>query len=442
MTRLPSDTCMMSRRQFAGAALALPAALHAGLRKAVAEQRGNVRSIVLLWMWGGPSHLDTFDPKPKAPAEIRGPFSSIVTRTTGLRFTELFPRLAARSDRFSVVRSNINFDNAHHVAGSIALTGERGANGDNDYPPNFGSILDRSGLGNRELPPFVAIGSGPLNTAIGGVKGYGGGRWGKSFDPFPVRCTELAGVELPTLALGDDLPRGRLQDRRELLTKLDDAERLVEQSVTRKWDADFARAWNLLASADGRRAFDLTREKDNVRASYGRTQFGQSCLLARRLVEAKVPYIQVNWSEWVENIYDSRTDFGWDTHWLNFEHLADRHGPIFDRAASALLDDLQQRGLLDSTLVVAMGEFGRTPKVSANGGRDHWHRCYSSLWAGGGVQPGRVIGESDSRAYDPLTEPVTPAMVGTTMLELAGLHSQQRAELRVLSKGRLIDELF
>lgn len=436
------STPVMSRRQFAGRSLALSVATQFGLRQAVAQNRSPVKSIVLLWMWGGPSHLDTFDPKPNAPAEIRGPFSNVATRTTGLHFTELFPRLAARSDRFSVVRSNVNYDNAHHIAGSIALTGERGADGDNDYPPNFGSVLDRSGIGNRELPAFVAIGSGPLNTAAGGVKGYGGGRWGKSFDPFPVRCTELGGVELPTLQLNDDLPQDRLRDRRELLARLDNAERAAQQTATLKWDADFDRAWKLLESGDGRRAFDLTLETERTRANYGRTQFGQSCLLARRLVEAHVPYIQVNWSEWVENIYDGRTDFGWDTHWLNFEHLADRHGPIFDRAASAFLDDLHERGLLDSTLVVAMGEFGRTPKVSANGGRDHWHRCYSSLWAGGGVQAGRVIGESDSRAYDPVTDPVTPNMVGTTMLELAGLHAQQRAELRVLGDGRVIDGLL
>ncbi len=152
--------------------------------------------------------------------------------------------------------------------------------------------------------------------------------------------------------------------------------------------------------------------------------------------------MQVNWSEWVENIYDARTDFGWDTHWLNFEHMTDRHGPIFDRAASALLDDLDERGLLDSTLVLALGEFGRTPRISKNGGRDHWARCYSSLWAGGGIQPGRVIGTSDDRAYDPISDPVTPDMVGATILEQLGIRTEQRAELRVLPTGQVIDALL
>ena len=231
--------------------------------------------------------------------------------------------------------------------------------------------------------------------------------------------------------------------------QLDRLQRVVDQhshrfnqsTHLRRWADHRLRAYELLATPEGRRAFDLTSEDPRTRGRYGRTQFGQSCLLARRLVEAEVPYIQVNWSKWVENIYDQRTDFGWDTHWLNFEHMADHHGPIFDRAASALLDDLRDRGLLESTLVVAMGEFGRTPRISASGGRDHWPRCYSSLWAGGGVQPGRVVGESDKTASDPVTGPITPDMVGTTMLELAGIRADQRAQLGVLPDSRVIDEL-
>jgi hypothetical protein len=339
-------------------------------------------------MWGGPSHLDTFDPKPDAPAEVRGPFASIQTRTPGLRFSELFPRLANCTDKLSVVRSQINYDNAHRIAGSIALTGGRGRNNaDVDYQPNFGSIVHRVLERRSKLPAFIAIGPGKMRTAIGELKGFGGGVWGSAFDPFPVRCTELSDVELPTLELLEGLNVGRLSDRQRLLGRL---QRLKGEGRGRvaSWDHDVRRAWDLLTSKENHSAFALTQEDEGSRGRYGFTQFGQSCLLARRLVEAEVPYIQVNWSQWVENIYDNRTDFGWDTHWLNFEHLADRHGPIFDRAMSALLDDLNERGLLDSTLVIAMGEFGRTPKISENGGRDHWHRCQSSLWAGGGVPGG------------------------------------------------------
>lgn len=413
------------------------------LRSAEPSQaRAKAKSVILLWMWGGPSQLDTFDPKPNAASEVRGPFASITTRTTGMRFSELFPRLADRSNMFSVVRSHINHDSAHHIAGSIALCGGKGANGDNDYDPNFGSIVQRVRRGQSKLPPFISVGSGQPDTAAGKLKAYGGGVWGSAYDPFPVRCTELNGVQLPTLRLLDGLNSERLQDRRTLASKFDRLRRAGEHSELDRWSTNSQRAFRMLTSPQGRLAFDLSRENAKTRGRFGRTQFGQSCLLARRLVEAEVPYVQVNWSKYVENIYDRRTDFGWDTHWLNFEHMADRHGPIFDRAASALLDDLEQRGLLDSTLVVAMGEFGRTPRISANGGRDHWPRCYSSIWAGGGVQAGRVIGESDKTASDPVTQPITPDMVGTTMLELTGIRIEQRAQLRVLPTGRVIDALL
>ncbi len=171
------------------------------------------------------------------------------------------------------------------------------------------------------------------------------------------------------------------------------------------------------------------------------TTFGQSCLLARRLGETGVPYIHVNWSEYVECMTPNR-DFGWDTHIYNFELLQDTHCPIFDRAFSALLDDLENRGLLETTLVVAMGEFGRTPRITNRAARDHWPRCYFSLWAGGGVQPGRTIGESDKYAEDPVTTAITPLMVGTTICELAGMDTQARAEMRVLDAGTVIQDLL
>ncbi len=433
----------LTRRRFVQASVGLPLAA-ASLPVVAAQSAGRVKakSVILLWMWGGPSHLDTFDPKPDAPSDIRGPFSAIQTRTPGVNFSELFPRLASRTDLLSVIRSHINHDNAHHIAGSIALSGRRGRNADDDYDPNFGSIIQRVRQAEGTLPSFIAIGAGPLDTAAGSLKATGGGVWGPAYNPFPVQCTELDDVQLPTLRLLDGLSADRLSDRHDLVTALEESNSHETHAIARNWNLKSAQAFRMLQSAEGRRGVDLARENERTRGSYGRTQFGQSCLLARRLVEAHVPYIQVNWSQWVENIFDTRTDFGWDTHWLNFEHLADHHAPIFDRAMAALVDDLRDRGLLDSTLVVAMGEFGRTPKISANGGRDHWERCYSSLWAGGGVVGGRVVGQSDRNAYDPITSPITPDMVGTTILELAGIHSEQRAELRVLPNGRVIDELL
>ena len=164
-------------------------------------------------------------------------------------------------------------------------------------------------------------------------------------------------------------------------------------------------------------------------------------MLGRRLVEAGVPYVQVNWSQFAEVFYPF-SDYGWDTHADNFGLLADWHGPLLDQVLSTLLDDLHNRGLLETTLVVCLGEFGRTPRINSIGSRDHWHPCYFSVWAGGGVQPGRAIGESDARGEYPLTTPITPEMVGTTIVDLAGVGTQQRAEFRVLEKGRVIDELL
>jgi hypothetical protein len=189
------------------------------------------------------------------------------------------------------------------------------------------------------------------------------------------------------------------------------------------------------------RAFDLTQEEDRTRAAYGQTTFGQSCLLGRRLVEAGVPYVQVNWSEYVEAMSPG-CDFGWDTHIYNFELLQDRHCPILDRAFSALLDDLRDRGLLDSTLVIAMGEFGRTPQISKRAAREHWQHCYFSIWAGAGIEPGRVIGESDKFGEHPLTRKITPLMVGTTIAELMGIRAKERAEMKVLDGGSVIHELL
>ncbi|MBP90860.1 MAG: hypothetical protein CMJ64_29810 [Planctomycetaceae bacterium] len=439
--RLNARNCNgIDRRAFLQASFALPLSL--GLdRVGRASDVARAKSVILLWLWGGPSHIDTFDPKPEAPTEVRGPFAPIATRIPGVQFSELFPRLAMRSHLFSVLRTNVNLNNAHDIAGSIALTGGVGRSGNADYGPNLGSIVQRVRAQSSDLPMFTSIAPGKPTTAAGDLKAFGGGRWGTAYDPFYIRCDDRGKIDLPALKLLDGLTIDRLADRRRLQNEIDKVARSGGHAAQESWNENCVRAYRLLTSTDGRRTFDLSLEPQRMRGQYGRTMFGQSCLLARRLVEAGVPYIQVNWSKWVENIYDGRTDFGWDTHWLNFEHLTDRHGPILDRALSALLDDLHDRGLLDSTLVVAMGEFGRTPKISANGGRDHWPNCYSSLWAGGGIQPRRVVGESDRGGYEPATDPITPAATAATILELAGVRSAQLAALRVLPGGSLIERL-
>ncbi len=426
----------LTRRSFVTAAASLPALW--GATESLAAAAPKAKSVIFVWLWGAPSHLDMFDPKPDAPSSYRGPFSTIATRTPGVRYTELLPRLAARSDRFTLVRSNRTSKAGHPDAGSVGLTGYEDDNG--PIQPSFGSIVGRH-RGYGRLPPFMAVGNGIPRDVVKIVDGYGGGRWGKSFDPFMVQCSDAGKVNIPTLKLLDDLSPRRLDDRRLLLGQMDQLRRQVDQPRLRDWQQAFDSAYDLLVSDAARKALDLSQESTATRAQFGHTAFGQSCLLARRLVESGVPFVQVNWSQYVEAMTPN-CDFGWDTHIYNFDLLPDRHCPIFDRAFSALLDDLHDRGLLKDTLVVAMGEFGRTPKINVKAARDHWPRCYFSLWAGGGVQSGRTIGASDKLGEDPITEPVTPLMVGTTIAELTGIGAQQRAELGVLDGGRVFHELL
>ena len=427
----------VSRRAFLAAGALAPAALV--LRAGAAElPSAKPASVILLWLWGAPSHLDTFDPKPKAAAEIRGPFGTIPTKTPGVRFTELFPKTAARSDQFALIRSMVNADGDHLKAGSIGLTGM--LEGKTAEAPNFGSVIARH-RGEKELPSFMAIGRGNPRDVVGPVRGFGGGNWGRNYDPLLVGCSDAGETDIPALKLLDGLSPAVLDDRRTLLGGLDRLNRAADQPAFDRWDATQKRAYSLLTTPEARAALDLSREKTATREAFGQTTFGQSCLLARRLVQAGVPYVQVNWSQYVEAMTPN-CDFGWDTHVFNFDLLPDRHGPIFDRVYAALLDDLKERGMLDHTLVVAMGEFGRTPRINGQASRDHWPQCYFSMWAGCGVRGGAVIGDSDDTGSAPLTEAITPGMVGATILHLAGVDSQARAELRVLPGTRVIHELF
>jgi uncharacterized protein (DUF1501 family) len=435
-----SQSCQgLSRRAFLSAGVAAPFALAASAQGvSTATEAPKAKSILLVWLGGGPSHLGLFDPKPNAPIEYRGPFATIATRTPGVRFTELLPKLAARSHKFSLIRSNVNFHDGHREAGSIALTGAGAAT--TVYPPNFGSIVARQ-RGHEALPRFISLARGAVGDGVGPIQGYGGGTWGKGYDPCLIGCTEKGQVEIPSLKLANGLTPARLTNRRYLLAELDRIKRDADTGNYQVWDQLQQRAYALLTSSEGVAALDLSRESAATWTAFGQTAFGQSCLLGRRLVQAGVPYVQVNWSRFVEVFYPF-ADYGWDTHADNFGLIAEWHAPLLDRVFSTLLDDMESSGLLETTLVICMGEFGRTPRINEIGSRDHWHPCYFSVWAGGGVQPGRTIGESDARGEHPASEPITPAMVGATILELAGISSAARAELRVLSEGRVIHELL
>lgn len=435
-----AQTCDgVGRRSFLQLAGALPLALGATGNAGRAAAPVRAKSVLFVFLWGAPSHLDTCDPKPNAPLEYRGPFGVIPTRTPGVHFTEMIPGIASRSDRFSLVRSHTTTAPGHPDAGTVALTGF--AETPAPPQPNFGSIVAKFRGQNRALPPFFSIANGVVMDGGRRIEGYGGGTLSQAYDPFLIGCSETGRVNFPALKLLDELNPLRIQDRRRLTGVLDGAQRRIEQAQQQPWLRSTQSAYDLLLDPAARQAFDLTRETDETRARYGYTTFGQSSLLARRLVEAGVPYVQLNYSRHVEAI-NPGYEFGWDTHIYNFELLQDQHCPVLDRAFSALLDDLYDRGLIEDTLVVMMGEFGRTPRISARAARDHWPPCYFSIWAGGGVEPGRVIGASDKLGEYPVGESYSPLAVGTTISQLAGMDTQARAEMNVLANGHAIEALL
>jgi uncharacterized protein (DUF1501 family) len=432
----------LTRRSFLQIGAYVPLAFGEGGTVGLAKSGESARaqSVLFVFLWGAPSHLDTIDPKPDAPAEYRGPYGTIQTRTSGLRFTELLPQLAQRSHLFTVLRTHTTSESEHVQAATVALTGFK----EQPTPvrPNFGSIVGRYRGHSGTLPPFISLARGTLADSVRRVEGQGGGTLSQSADPFLVGCSELGQVEMPALRILEGLTPERIADRHTLLSQLDALPRSLANQGFDDWDEKRKSAYGLLMKPDTFKAFDLSAEKQKTRERYGQSSFGQTCLLARRLVEAGVPYVQVNYSRHPEAITPGY-EFGWDTHIYNFELLQDQHCPIFDRAFSALLDDLHGRGLLGRTLVVCMGEFGRTPKINARASRDHWPQCYSSIWAGAGIKEGRVVGESDKRGEAPRSGPVvTPLMVGTTIAELAGVNAEARGAMNVLDGGTVIHELF
>ena len=445
----------LSRRAFLQAGglgvLGLTTADLLRLRAGGTPVAGSARSVLFLWLWGGPAQLDTWDPKPNAPLEFRGPFTPIATRTPGVRICELFPQLARLTDKLAIVRSLHTWSNDHGVAGTIGLTGSQagavdlgGKGRTGSARPATGAAIARfrtaaeQGRGRSSgLPPFMVIG-GKLHQGKKAIRGEGGGPLGALYDPFRLEYDPVRGTRIPALQMPPNLTPERLGDREKLLQAFDRAERRLARA---SFDDYRTQAFAMLTSPSARKTFDLGQESDKVKDRYGRTRFGQSCLLARHLVEHGVPFVQVNWSDHVEAEEDSG-DGGWDHHYRNFQIMQDRHGPWLDQALAALLLDLEERGLLRSTLVVVMGEFGRSPKINDKAGREHWEHCYSALLAGGGVRGGRVVGESDARAERPHDRPVTPADVAATVHRCVGITSEQSQSLGLAVSGKPIEELF
>ncbi|MCH8830533.1 MAG: DUF1501 domain-containing protein [Planctomycetes bacterium] len=413
-----------------------------------AEKPSRPKSVILLWLWGGPSHLDTFDLKPKAPTEYRGPYAPISTNVDGIRICELLPRLAKRADKYTILRSLHHTSNDHGIAGTIGLTGsDTGATSlggkviRGSLKPAHGSVVSRVLGFSPAMPRFVALG-GHLHQGHRPITGEGGGSLGKLYDPFRLDYDPEKGVNIPQLELIDGLTRDGLTARRKLLARLDGLNRKLERSTAMaRFDQFYQQAFSLLTSSTARAVFDLDLEPEKTRRQYGRFRFGQCCLMARRMIEAGSRFVQVNWSSHVEPIEDTG-DGGWDMHDRQFQQFQDRHSWMIDQSLSALLDDLSSRGMLDDTIVVAVGEFGRTPKINGKAGRDHWHQCYSGLVAGGGIRGGRVIGSSDKRGEHPASHPVTPADLFGTILSRIGIGTTQLTSVGLSPQGNLIEELF
>ncbi len=422
--------------------------LAALLRQEAAAAPTTVRrpSVIILWMRGGPSHIDMWDPKPDAPAEFRGEFGVLPTRVPGILLSDLLPMSGRIMDRWSIVRSLYHHDAGHSTGDQICFTGyDTGPNPEENARPSCGSIVARQlGRENPTLPAYVMI---PRN-----VPGTGAAYLGVAYKAFETGADPAnpGPFKVPNF----DLPQGvnleRVGDRRSLLASFDQVRRDVDGSGQLDALDRFGRqAWDILTSPAARDAFDLDREPAAVRERYGfGTAFdpkaadrcgcpawSQRILLARRLVEAGVRLVTVD-LRW------------WDTHVKGFESLREGFLPRFDRAWTALLEDLEQRGLLDSTLVLAWGEFGRTPRVNAQAGRDHYPNVFSAALAGGPVRGGLVVGASDSKGAFPLNNPKTPQDVLATVYHhiaidtAASYPDGSGRPISVLPHGKPIAELF
>jgi hypothetical protein len=368
---------------------------------------------ILLWMQGGPSHIDSFDPKPDAPAEVRGEFGTLPTALPGVRFADPLPLLAGQANNLAIIRGHDPKNGSHGVADHLMMSG-RPFNASLPFPC-FGSVVAKERGYQDGMLPFVQLGKSIDRRFNGGVAGF----LGDQFNPFEVPDDPSSpAFKVRDLALTTNDERIRLERRYSMLADLENYQRTVEASeVVKARDEFYEKAHGIITGPAAKKAFDLSAEPDKLRERYGRNSLGQGCLLARRLVEAGVQFITV-------------TDGGWDTHTNNFKSLKDRLLPRVDRGLSALLDDLKIRGMLDETLVVWFGDFGRTPKVNPTAGRDHWSTAGVALMAGGGLKVGQVVGQTNPLAEYVTDNPVSPQDIAATIYTVMGvnLHSWYKAQ--------------
>lgn len=426
-------------------------------RLAIAQESGlslppkRAKACIFLFMWGGPSQLETFDMKPDAPAEVRGEFNPISTKVPGIQICEHFTKLALLTDKLAIIRSLTHDDPAHLSSGHATLTGQLAPvlKSDADPPsakdsPHLGALVSKLRPCTSGLPSFVAMPWKAFHPAAPGgeAPGQHGGWLGSAYDGM------LLGGDLNDpkwrpqgLSLPADIGIGRLESRVELLKMLDAQRSGLHRSLAAgSYGNHQTQALEMIGSPSVRSAFDLSQESNATRQRYGRNIHGQCVLMARRLVEHGVPLVSVNWHNDGKNF--------WDTHGNNFNRLKNDLIPPADRALAALLTDLKQRGLLDETIVAWVGEFGRKPQITAsNAGREHWPFCYSGLLAGGGIRPGVVYGSSDKHAAHPTSNPVSPQDFATTILHAMGLptHSallDREERPHQITSGRVLHELL
>ena len=403
---------------------------------------------IMLMLVGAPSQLDTWDMKPEAPSEVRGPYQAIPTNVPGIQISEIFPRMARHADKFALLRSVYYSGVAVHDAGHQVMQTGRLFQAGFEYP-HVGSVLGFLKGPNGDIPPHVLLPRPIGNTGGNMPHGQTGGFLGKGHDPFVLGADPSdPAFKVPDLLPPDYITAIRADQRRNLRSLVDGAVKDFETHPdARLLNSSFDQAYTLISSSQAREAFDLSKEPDPVRDGYGRNRFGQSCLLARRLVEAGVRFVTVNMFETVFN------EITWDIHgsapFSPIEAYKSLLGPMFDHAYASLLEDLASRGLLEKTLVVAMGEFGRTPKINPAGGRDHWPQCWTIAMAGGGVKGGQAVGSSDEIGAYPRDRPIPAAAVSATILHALGIELEtelpgpQNRPIRTVEHGVApVTELF
>jgi hypothetical protein len=419
------------------------------LRAESAGRKARAKSVIFLHQWGGPSCHDTFDMKPDAPQEVRGEFKPIPSAVPGVPVCERLPNVARVMDKVTLLRGLHHEMRNHNSAGYYSLTGYAPPTDDQrlrdsrDLAPAYGSVVDALAPARAGVPTFAAF---PYVIADGSVTpGQGASFLGKAHDPlFIGQDPNAPDFRLPELSLPADLTTDRLDDRRSMMRLVDEQSGLLDFSArARGIDANYAKALTMLLSPAVKKAFDLSAEPDALRDRYGRTTYGQACLLARRLVEAGARFVNVYFNGSIGGC-----EGGWDTHGFDnkpmYPILKKWLLPHTDQTVPALLDDLDDRGLLNDTLVVWVGEFGRSPKINNLAGRDHWPLCYTALLAGGGVKRGHVHGASDKTGAYPASDASRPEDLSATMFHLLGL--DPKTEVRdpldkplPISKGDVIE---